>query len=574
MLTLLVAACGTTVRPSATPLPPASSAPATAVPSSAPFAPVAYPAKGDAPCAEKAAPDERHGAYRGELKRISAPEPDTVVFELCRADVAFLSKIAAPAFAINDRAWLASHIERGDATDQPIVTQANGTGPYRLERWDRGAEVSLARNDAYWGTPARNERLVVRWRDGAAQRLVELQGATVDGIDMLDAAAAASVESDVNLQPGTREGLNTFYIGFTPTFAPFADVRVRRAIALAIDRRPIVERFFPPGSTVATHYSPCTIPNGCAGPDWLEYDPLLAKELLTAAGFPNGFDTTIRYREAPRPYLPDPTGIATEVQAQLLANLGIRATLAVAPEDTFDADLEAGTLDGIHLAGQSVSYPDASGYLDPQFASSSKELGAPSSELAKALATGRSTANQGARLAAYAKANDAIRGDVPLIPVAHAGSAAAFRADVDGAATSPLGLERFASMESGDRRQLVWLTTAEPDGLYCADETDPVSSLVCAQLSDGLYAYENGVAVVTPALARSCNPSAELTVWTCHLRKGIRFHDGAPLEGDDVVASFAVQWDAEHPLHAGNDGHFARMGSWFGGFLNPPASAP
>ena len=263
----------------------------TPIPSIAPFAPVAYPAKDDAPCAQKGAPDEKHGPYRGELKRISAPEPDTVVFELCRADVAFLSKIAAPAFAINDSAWLASHIERGGATGQPIVTEANGTGPYRLERWDRGAEVSLARNEGYWGTAARNERLIVRWRDGAAQRLVELQGATVDGIDMLDAAAAASVESDVNLQPGTREGLNTFYIGFTPSFAPFADVRVRRAIALAIDRRPIVERFFPPGSTLATHYTPCTIPNGCAGPGWLEYDPLLAKELLTAAGFPNGFET-------------------------------------------------------------------------------------------------------------------------------------------------------------------------------------------------------------------------------------------------------------------------------------------
>ena len=71
---------------------------------------------------------------------------------------------------------------------------------------------------------------------------------------------------------------------------------------MAIDRRRIVERFFPPGSTVATHYSPCAIPNGCAGdPAGYEYDPLLAKELLATAGYPNGFDTSIRYREAPRP---------------------------------------------------------------------------------------------------------------------------------------------------------------------------------------------------------------------------------------------------------------------------------
>src|SRR4026208_2353835 len=91
VLTLLVAACGATVRPSATHLPPPSSAPATPIPRIAPFAPAAYPAKDDAPFAQKVAPDEKHGPYRGELKRISAPEPDTVIFELCRADVAFLS---------------------------------------------------------------------------------------------------------------------------------------------------------------------------------------------------------------------------------------------------------------------------------------------------------------------------------------------------------------------------------------------------------------------------------------------------------------------------------------------------
>ena len=77
-----------------------------------------------------------------------------------------------------------------------------------------------------------------------------------------------------------------------------------------------------------------------------------------------------------------------------------------------------------------------------------------------------------------------------MIPIAVAASSAAFRADVDGAGVSPLRLERFADMVPGDRRQLVWVTSSEPPGLYCADETDPVAGLVCAQLTDGLYRFD------------------------------------------------------------------------------------
>ena len=74
-----------------------------------------------------------------------------------------------------------------------------------------------------------------------------------------------------------------------------------------------------------------------------------------------------------------------------------------------------------------------------------------------------------------------------------------------------------------------------------------------------------------PALATACDPNRKLTVWTCTLRSGVTFHDGATFDADDVVLSFAVQWDAEHPLHEGHDGRFATFASWFGGFLNPPS---
>ena len=536
---------------------------------------MAYPAAGDAPCAQAKPPNASHAAYTGNLKRISTTDPTTVVFELCEPDVAFLSKIAAPAFAVNDAGWLATHIVAGAASDQAIVSKVNGTGPYRLERWDRGAEISLVRNDAYRGEPARNERLIVRWGDGSSRRVTELQGSTVDGIDDVDSAGVATIKDDVALQLQTRPGLSVFYLSLNNTLAPFGNERVRRALAMGIDRQRILDGYFPPGSEIASHATPCAIPNGCAGDPWYEFDPLQAKEMLAAAGFPDGFVMKIHYQDTPRAYLPNPTGVANELKAQLLDDLGIRAELVIEPEATYLADVEAGKVDGIHLLGQGVTYPDVSAYLDPSFGpGASREFGNPFVDVGKALAGGRATANAAARKVAYTKANDLIRSHVPMIPVAVAGSAAAFRADVEGAGASPLRLERFTDMTPGDRRQLVWLTTSEPPGLYCADESDPIAALVCAQLAEGLYGYYPSGASLSPSLARSCAPNPASTVWTCALRPGVVFHDGATFEADDVVTSFAVQWDAEHPLHAGREGTFPRFASWFGGFLNPPAGSP
>ncbi len=119
----------------------------TAVPSSGPFIKSAYPVAADAPCGEKEPADARYGPYRGEFKRIRAKDPLTVVFELCQPDPAFLAKVASPAFSINDDGWLRAHVDPDTREPQAIVSEVNGTGPYRLESWNQrhGAEPSPKR---------------------------------------------------------------------------------------------------------------------------------------------------------------------------------------------------------------------------------------------------------------------------------------------------------------------------------------------------------------------------------------------------------------------------------------------
>jgi ABC-type transport system substrate-binding protein len=216
----IIAACtGTTPSASA----PASEAPGSAAPSASAgaFEGMTYPATGEAPCGEAAAPDAEHDVYKGNFKKISATDASTVVFDLCSSDVAFLSKIAFTSFAINDTAWIEAKVDPSKPDNQAIVSEVNGTGPYKLDAWNRGADVTMVRNDAYWGDKAKTERLIVRWSKEAAQRLVELQAGSIDGIDNVGATDFPTVEGNADLQLKPREGLNTLYFGFNNKFAPF-----------------------------------------------------------------------------------------------------------------------------------------------------------------------------------------------------------------------------------------------------------------------------------------------------------------------------------------------------------------
>jgi ABC-type transport system substrate-binding protein len=128
-------------------------------------------------------------------------------------------------------------------------------------------------------------------------------------------------------------------------------------------------------------------------------------------------------------------------------------------------------------------------------------------------------------------------------------------------------------MVPGDRDQFVWMQNAEPIGLYCGDETDGESLRACEQINESLYAYEVGGTAAEPALAEECTSNEDGTLWTCTLREGVTFHNGAAFDANDVVMSYALQWDVEHPLHIGRVGDFAYFSGLFGAFLNAPAPA-
>ena len=138
-------------------------------------------------------------------------------------------------------------------------------------------------------------------------------------------------------------GLDAVYLGFTNTFKPFDNARVRQALALGIDRKHLVATFLPPAAEVAAYAAPCTLPYACKGANWYDFDATLAKETLTAAGYPDGFTTTIHYSTTPSAAIPDPLALALEVQSELQTNLGITADLVGEPDATYRAAVDAGS---------------------------------------------------------------------------------------------------------------------------------------------------------------------------------------------------------------------------------------
>jgi ABC-type transport system substrate-binding protein len=111
----------------------------------------------------------------------------------------------------------------------------------------------------------------------------------------------------------------------------------------------------------------------------------------------------------------------------------------------------------------------------------------------------------------------------------------------------------------------------EPRSLYCATAQEIASLRACSQIAETLYRYSTGSAAVEPALATSCQPDGELRVWTCTLRQDVQFHNNTLLDANDVVASFAIQWDASRPLHPGDSAPFVYFHDFWGAYLNQPA---
>ena len=565
-LAFVLAACGSGTE-DATEV-PAEEAEAEQLPAPEPTAPAEEPA---APAEEEMAFEPAILAaencdYGGRILSVAAVDEFTVEITLCQVDPAFLSKLAFTPFAVQPAEWLEETGGTGELLRHPI-----GTGPYKIEEWVQGSQVIYSRFDDYWGEPAPAATAVLRWSTEAAARLVELQSGNVDYITSVGTDDMDAVESDENLVLVVDPNPNTFYLGMTNTHPPFDDIRVRQAIAMSIDKQRIVDTFYPPGSTVADYFTPCSIPNGCVGESWYEFDPEAGRALLAEAGFPDGFETGLYYRDVTRTYLPEVSSVAVDIQTQLKENLNIDAEVVAMESGEFIAESNAGNLAGLHMLGWGADYPHVSNFFDNHLHQNLTQFGEPYPEIYEAMAAASSIATVEEAAPFYEAANNAVKEFVPLIPVANGTAANAALATVDGAYVPPFGSFQMYKMDPG-KDTFVAMQNNEPISLFCHDETDGESLAGCQQVVEPLLEFADDSGDVVPELATSFEASEDGLVWTFHLREGVLFHDGSTLDANDVVKSWEVGLDAASPLHVGNTGTFNwYVGSW-DQFINAPPS--
>ena len=201
-------------------------------------------------------------------------------------------------------------------------TNPIGTGPFRLKKWVKGDRVELVRNEDYWGPAPKLRAVTFKVIPDPSAATAALMAGDVDAFPNFPAPETlAAFESDPRfvVRVGTTEGETI--LALNNTRKPFDDVRVRRALAHAVDRQAVIDGAMSGlGTPIGTHFAPH---NG-AYLDLTEtypYDPAKAKALLTEAGYPDGFNAVIT--------LPPPAYARRggEIIAAQLAQVGITAEL-------------------------------------------------------------------------------------------------------------------------------------------------------------------------------------------------------------------------------------------------------
>ena len=420
-------------------------------------------------------------------------------FTLCAPDGAFPARLAHPSLGIIDAVTVDAVADDPDA-----ARSVAGAGGFRVTAWADDGNLRLARIDgrrrpaasatpppavgpcgpvrvaapasaAGSAAPASPPPpvIVLRWAASPAERSAALREAAVDGIDAPAPADAADMATLPELVVLPRPGLETAYLGFG-TGKSLSQTGVRRAFAQALDQAAIARDAFPPGSAPATHTTPCEVPAGCAGTPWYEFNGPAASAALDAAKFDRKVPITLHVPDAPLPGLPDPAATAAAVRDQLAASVGVTVEIDVMPAAELAAGVAEGTLDGLYLGGVRSSLADPSGFLEPLFGEAATGTAADRAKgVREALADAAQATAAATREAAFAAANDAVRSTAAIVPLAHAGSTVAYRADVAGVAMSPLGVDPVGTFVPGDRRQLVVMGEGEPAGAWCAVDPSP-----------------------------------------------------------------------------------------------------
>jgi len=386
------------------------------------------------------------GMYTAQMlfENISGAEAldaSTLRVQLRRPTSSLLSSLASPQACVVSSKALA----RWGATlgEHPV-----GTGPFQFVEWTKGGALVLARNNAYWGTKARMERVVLRVVPDAGTRFREFQAGRADALLNVTPSDLPLVEKVPGANVLRAPGLNIAYLGINTQRGPLRKAAVRRAVSLAINRVLLVNLVYGPSAEPALSPLPPVLLDvrHQFPPQTLRGDVRMAREILAKEGLKNGFDATLLVMDTPRPYLPEPQRMAQAIR-QSLSAVGIRIRIRTVPWADYLAQIGLGEHE-FCLSGWSYGDLNPHEFLRHKLGWGDLAKGVGSNvslwhdkEFVDLVTKAEATASVAERTRLYQKMLGLVAREAPLVPLAHMMTIMAVQSGVHGLVLQPTGAE-------------------------------------------------------------------------------------------------------------------------------------
>ncbi len=258
------------------------------------------------------------------VKSVEKVDERTVRFNLNVPEAPFIANLGMDFASIHSAEYADKMAKAG--TPEKLDLEPVGTGPFQLVAYQKDATIRYKAHPDYWGGKAAIDNLVFAITPDNSVRYQKLKAGECHVMPYPNPADIAAMQADPDVNLLQQEGLNVGYLAFNTEKKPFDDVLVRRALNLAVNKQAIIDAVFQGAGKIAKNPIPPTIWSYNNKVEDYPYDPARAKELLTEAGFPNGFETDIWAMPVQRPYNPNARRMAELIQADW-AKVGVKAKI-------------------------------------------------------------------------------------------------------------------------------------------------------------------------------------------------------------------------------------------------------
>jgi len=364
------------------------------------------------------------------IKEVKIVDDNTVQFILDYPYAPLLSILAAAEGVIISPKAIEQYGK--DLTKHPV-----GTGPFAFESWTPGQDVVLVKNNNYWGDKPKIDKVVFKTVPEDTTRVAMVETGEAQVAEQLPVTEIDRVKSSSTMTLGRFDAFATDHIGFNVTKKPFDDVRVRQAIAYAIDREAIVKGVYNGVGKVSNSSLGPKVIGFSSNIKGYNYDLNKAKQLLAEAGYPNGFKATV--------FLNDNKARSNtaEVLQSQLKGIGIDLQVKVMEFGAYIDAASKGQTE-MFLSGWGNATGDADYNQYNLFHSSSKGLPGNHSfydnkEVDKLLEDGRKEPDAQKRKQIYEKAQEIEMNELPILPYRSYENLIAVAKNVDGVWISPSG---------------------------------------------------------------------------------------------------------------------------------------